>query len=191
MCPTTLGRIQTRAAILVIPIVLAAILSLVLWDEGWIETILLYLGMGIALDVLVYRYTIRWQPPWLTGLLALAEFVLLFILVKEVQPGQPGFGDPDPLPATGDWRPVLLFWVAWCIAIATKIVVLPLISLSWIENGGEFRRTKWTVPVERMRVPLVAAPRGDPHATAVAREFSSRFPNPEPLERKPGPATSP
>src|SRR5262249_17980773 len=121
MCPTTLGRIQTRAAILVIPIVLAAIPSPVLWDEGWIETILLYLGMGIALDVLVYRYTIRWQPPWLTGLLALAEFVLLFILVKEVQPGQPGFGDPDPLPATGDCRPVLLFWVAWCIAIATQI----------------------------------------------------------------------
>jgi hypothetical protein len=189
MCPTTFGRVQTRVATLVLPALLASALTIAYSDEGWIVTIGLYLVMGVALDVLVYRYVIRWQPPWLTGALALAEFVLLFVIVKTLDPGHPGFGEPDALPGVSDWHPVVLFWVSWCLAIATKIVVLPLVSLSWIENGGEFRRTDWTVQPERAPVPVVAAPPRDPLATPVAREFSAKFPNPEPLERKPAPAT--
>jgi hypothetical protein len=30
----------------------------------------------------------------------------------------------------------------------------------------------------------------DPHATPVAREFATAFPNPEPLVRKPGPRSA-
>ena len=190
MCPTVLGRIQTRVVTLVGPALLAAILSVVTKDEGWIVTIGIYLLMGVALDVCVYQYVIRWQPPWLTGVLALAEFVLLFMLLKVLDPGQPGFGDPDALPGSADWHPVALYWASWGLAIATKIVVLPLASLSWIENGGEFRRTGWTVPPEREPVPVVAGSRPDPHGTAVAREFATAFPNPTPLERKPGPAAT-
>jgi hypothetical protein len=190
MCPTVLGRIETRVVTLVGPALLAAILSVVTKDEGWIVTIGIYLLMGVALDVCVYPYVIRWQPPWLTGVLAVAEFVLLFMLLKVLDPGQPGFGDPDALPGSADWRPVALYWASWGLAIGTKIVVLPLASLSWIENGGEFRRTDWTVPPEREPVPVVAGFRPDPHETAVAREFATAFPNPTPLERKPGPAAT-
>ena len=190
MCPTVLGRIETRVAILVAPALLAAILSVLTRDEGWIVTIGIYLLMGVALDVCVYQFLIRWQPPWLTAVLALSEFVLLFVLLKVLKPGQPGFADPDPLPAAADWHPVALYWASWCLAIGTKIVVLPLVSLSWIENGGEFRRTGWTIPPEREPVPVVAAARPDPHETPVAREFSTAFPNPTPLERKPGPAAA-
>jgi hypothetical protein len=191
MCPTVLGRVETRVVTLIGPALLAAILSAVTRDEGWIATIGIYLLMGVALDVCVYPYVIRWQPPWLTGVLAVAEFVFLFMLLKVLDPGQPGFGDPDSLPGSADWHPVALYWASWCLAIATKIVVLPLLSLSWIENGGEFRRTDWTVPPEREPVPVVAGARPDPHETAVAREFATAFPNPTPLERKPGPAAEP
>ena len=190
MCPTVLGRIETRVATLVGPAILAAILSAATKDEGWIVTIGIYLLMGVALDVCVYQYVIRWQPPWLTGVLAVSEFVLLFILLKVLDPGQPGFGDPDALPGSADWHPVALYWASWGLAIATKIAVLPLISLSWIENGGEFRRSGWTVPPEQEPLPVVAGPRPDPHETAIAREFATAFPNPTPLERKPGPAAT-
>ena len=117
MCPTVVGRIETRVITLVGPVLLASLLSILFRDEGWIVTIGMYLVMGVTLDVLVYQWVIRWQPPWLTGVLAVSEFVLLFVLVKVFQPGQPGFGDPDPLPGSLDWHPVLLYWVSWCIAI--------------------------------------------------------------------------
>lgn len=190
MCPTTFGRVQTRVATLVLPALLATVLSLVYLDEGWIVTIGLYLVMGVALDVLVYHFVIRWQPPWLTFALALAEFVLLFVIVKTLRPGHPGFGEPDSLPGAADWHPVLLFWVSWVLAVWTKIVVLPLVSLAWIENGGEFRRTDWTIQPRHRALPVVAVPGDDPHASPVVREFHAEFPDAEPHERKPAPAAA-
>jgi hypothetical protein len=160
MCPTHLGRVETRTFTLIGPAILATIISLVTHNEGWIVAIGIYYLMGVALDLTVYSRFITWQPPWLTFVLAIFEFVLLFILLKVLEPGHAPFGTPSDEAIVGrdDWRPILLYWVSWVIADWTKIVVLPLVSLSWVENGGELRQTGWTIAPQYQPLPMIVAP---------------------------------
>lgn len=137
MCPTTRGRVETRAFILLGPTVLSLVLWLVSGSVAFLELIAIYLAQGWALDMLVYARVISWQPPWLTGLLGAVEFVIVYVLAHAL------------------WLPISnldaiwFYWISWTIAVWTRVVVLPLLRLSWLEDGGEFRRIRWTVPVER------------------------------------------
>src|SRR5215470_4989064 len=110
MCPTVLGRVQTRTAILIGPAILAAIISLITGDEGWIVTIGIYLLMGVALDTAFYPFVIRWQPPWLTGVLAVGEFILVYLAANVLK----------GIHFSSHWVPVAVYWITWVIAIWTK-----------------------------------------------------------------------
>jgi hypothetical protein len=191
MCPTVLGRVQTRWAILIIPAIIAAVISLLTGNEGWIVLIGLYFVIGVALDTTLYSFIIRWQPPWLTFTLALGEFALVFIAAHFLEVG------------LSDLEAILEYWVAWWIAIWTKVVILPLLSLSWIENAGEFRSTDWSVAPDYQPLPVTVftpqlAQAGPP---PLARKFSAaaieipeelrRAPSPSGVHRVPAPPSAP
>jgi hypothetical protein len=175
MCPTILGRLETRVAILTGPAILGLILSLITGNPGWIVTIGVLLLLGVVLDTLLYPWIIRWQPPWLTGVLGVAEFILLVILLMALD---------VPL---GMWAAVIFYWVSWVIAVLTRIVVLPLISLSWIENGGEFRVVGWSIPPEREPLPVIAIPEPERPGVLV-RQFSAVHQVPDEIRSLPSPS---
>ena len=176
MCPTILGRVQTRTAILIGPAVLGAILSLMTSNEGYIVLIGIYYLVGVALDTSFYPYVIRWQPPWLTFVLGVGEFVIVYVLAQVLEVGL--------APVDAVW----FYWVSWVIAVWTRIVVLPIISLTWIENGGEFRRTGWSVPPESEPMPIVAAMEPARAAGGLVREFSTVNDVPPELANLPAPS---
>lgn len=175
MCPTVLGRLQTRVAILIGPALIALLVSVLDRNAGWFVAIGVYLLMGVALDVLLYSWLIRWQPPWLTGVLAVGEFILLFVLLMVLDPG------------IGPWAATALYWWSWILATVTRIVVLPLVSLSWIENGGEFRAVGWSIPPELEPLPLIAIPEPERPGVLV-REFSTVRQIPEEIRNLPSPS---
>ena len=173
-----LGRVQTRWAILLLPALIATVISIATENEGWIVLIGVYFVLGVALDTGFYPLVIRWQPPWLTFALAVGEFVLVYILAHVLKVGLTNV------------EAVLLYWGAWVIAIWTKVVILPLVSLSWIEDAGEFRATSWSVAPEYVPLPVnvFTPPRNDSPVPALAREFSTIHEVPEELRRLPGPS---
>ena len=189
MCPTVYGRVQTRWAILIIPAIIATIISLITGNPSWIVLIGVYFMIGVALDVGFYPFVIRWQPPWLTFVLACGEFVLTYVaalvLHRHVN------GHIVGIHFAHWWLPVIAFWVGWWIAIWTKVVILPLLSLSWIEDAGEFRSTGWSIPPEYVPLPVSAftpAQQGS-GPPALARQFSAAVIEiPEELRRAPSPS---
>jgi hypothetical protein len=179
MCPTVLGRVQTRWAILIVPAIIAAIVSIVTQNEGWIVLIGLYFVIGVALDTAFYPFIIRWQPPWLTFTLAVGEFILVYLAAHFFK-----------VPLT-NVEAIVEYWVVWVMAIWTKVVILPLISLSWIEDAGEFRATGWSVAPEYAPLPVnVFTPQQEGAGPPpLARKFSAAVIEiPEELRRVPSPS---
>src|SRR6266508_2641608 len=169
MCPTTLGRIETRVATITLPAIFATILSLVQWRPSWIALIGLYLLLGVALDVLVYSWLLRYQPPWMTFVLAVAEFGLLYVLVVVL--------DDIDLSLT---ETIAVYWVSWILAIWTKIVALPILSLTYLESSAEFRRPEWSIPPAREVLPIIAAVPASTAVEAAAAAVPAPAPGAEP-----------
>ena len=173
MCPTPIGRIHTRVAILVLPAILGTILSIVTGRPDWIVLIGVYLLMGVALDACVYSWILKYQPPWMTGVLGVVEFGLLYVLAQLLEL------DLSPLEA------IVFYWVSWILATLTRIVALPIFSLTYIESAGEFRRIAWSLPEAQAPLPVLAVAEGGP-AGEVVRAASGV--NAVPLEKLPSPS---
>ena len=177
MCPSVLGRVETRTAILIGPAILAALLWLLADEEGYLVLLGIYYLIGVALDTTIYPQIIKWQPPWLTFVLGAGEFVIVYVLGRILEVPL------EPVEA------IVFYWVAWTMAVWTRIVILPIVSLTWIESGGEFRRTGWSHPAEQEPLPVVAALQDRPIGEGgLMREFSSVHQIPQELKNLPAPS---
>lgn len=148
MCPTPIGRVHTRVStILMGPAVLGLILTLVSGHLDWIVLIGVYLLLAIFLDTAVYSWLLKYQPPWMTFVLALAEYGLLLAVTQLLE----GFPNISIIEAT------IFYWASWVLAIWAKVVILPLLSLTYLESAGEFRSTEWSIPPQQVALPVLAS----------------------------------
>lgn len=171
MCPTTVGRIHSRVFSLVLPALLGLALALATGREDWIVLIGVLLLMGTALDVFVYTWLIRYQPPWLTGIVGVSELGFLFVLAHLLK-----------LDLT-DLEAIVFYIVSWGLAVATRIVLFPIVSLTYLESATEFRRIEWSIPPGLEQLPVVAASADAGGAGPVLRAASGV--HAAPLEPKP------
>ena len=51
----------------------------------------------------------------------------------------------------------IFYWACWVLAARIKIVILPIISLTYLESAGEFRRVQWSLPLEQVALPVLAS----------------------------------
>src|SRR4051812_612756 len=133
MCPTATGRLHTRTAGIITAAIFALIVSLITWHFDWLALVGLYFVMGVVLDWTVYSWLFRFQPPWMTLVIALSELGFLLVLSRALaeQGGAGGLAHISILEA------IVFFWCCWLLAVpVTKVVLLPLISLTYLESAG-------------------------------------------------------
>jgi hypothetical protein len=152
MCPTPTGRIHTRTATFVLPALFGLIVSLISGHWDWLVLVGVYYLLGVFLDTAVYSWLLKYQPPFVAVVLALSEFGLLLVLAGILN-DQSGGG----LANIAVWEAAWFFWACWILASLTKIVILPIASLTYIESAGEFRTTEWSVPPPLESLPVLAS----------------------------------
>jgi hypothetical protein len=153
MCPTPTGRIHTRTATIILPAIFGLIVSLVTGHFDWLALIGIYYVQGIFLDTLVYSWLFRFQPPWMTFVLAWVELGFLLV-TSQIIGNEAGAG----LSNVQIGEAIIFYWIAWILAIPiTKVVLLPLMSLTYLESAGEIRRIEWSIPESQVPLPVLAS----------------------------------
>ena len=153
MCPTPTGRIHTRTAAIFLPALFGLIVSLVTGHFDWLALVGIYYVMGIFLDTCVYSWLFRFQPPWMTFVIGIAELGFLLVLSQII-----GNTADGGLSHVGIGEAIIFYWICWILAIpVTKVVLLPLISLTYLESAGEIRRIEWSIPESQVPLPVLAS----------------------------------
>ncbi len=124
MAYTLSGRLQSRLAWALVPLLAACVLSVALPAWWPLELAGLMLGVGLSLDLL-YDRLFDYQPGWAAVPLGLVELGLVMVLVLVFSIGAP-------------LVPALLFFAAsWALAQVVAHAGLPLLRLSYTDEGGE------------------------------------------------------
>jgi nitrous oxidase accessory protein NosD len=125
---TLRGRLESRLVSAVAPLLVAGLVAAVVREWWPVELAALMIGVGLALDVLVYHRTFRYQPGWAAVPLGFVElgFVTAFVFALGIEaPLRPALG---------------LFAGAWLLAQVLGHAVFPTVRLTYGEDGGELGR---------------------------------------------------
>jgi hypothetical protein len=128
MSYTLRGRLESRLAALLLPALIAGAFAAVLREWWPLELAGLMLGVGVALDALVYHRLLPYQPGWLALPLGLVELGIVMGLVFKL-------GVEAPLNAA-----LILFAGSWLLSQILGHAVFPLARLTYGEDGGELGR---------------------------------------------------
>jgi hypothetical protein len=128
MAYTLRGRLESRLATGLAPLLAGCALSLAFRAWWPLEVTALMLGVGLALDAVVYHRLLPYQAGWIAVPLGLVELGATIGLVRAA-------GIEAPLKEA-----LALFAGAWLLAQALGHVAFPLLRLSYGEDGGELGR---------------------------------------------------
>lgn len=125
MSYTLRGRIESRLAVAVIPFLAACIATYALGQWWPLELAGAMVAAGLALDLLVYDRLLAFQPGWLALPLGALELLATIVLVHWLDIAAP-------------LEPAIWFFVgSWLVAQILGHAGLPLLRLSYAEDGGE------------------------------------------------------
>jgi nitrous oxidase accessory protein NosD len=125
---TLRGRLETRLAAAVLPFLVAAILSPLLHKWWPLELVGLMTAIGLVLDTAVYHRLLPYQPGWAALPLGALELALTIGAARVLELNAPLY------PA------LALFAGTWLLQQLLSHVALPLLRLTWTEDGGELGR---------------------------------------------------
>ncbi len=124
MSYTLRGRLETRVAASLLPLLVSCILTIAL-DAWWpVELAALMLAIGLALDT-EYDRLLPYQPGWYALPLGLLELGLVLGAARLLHVMAPF------------WDGLAFYAAAWLAATLVSQALLPLVRLSFADDGGE------------------------------------------------------
>jgi Right handed beta helix region len=125
---TLRGRLETRLAASIAPLVGACIVALALREWWPLELAAIMIGVGLLLDAAVYHRLLPYQPGWLALPLAVLELAMVMGIAKA-------------LDVEATLGAALTFFIgSWFLGQILVHAVLPLRRVSYSEDGGELGR---------------------------------------------------
>lgn len=133
MCFTWKGRLTARLIGLIGPALAALVFWLATGQSDYWVLFGFMATVGLALDVTLYNMLIGYQPRWLTLALGAGEYLILREVVM--------WPWPSPLVVRLFEHEAAWFYVCgWVLAQVILQAVVPVLWLSWGDDGGELRR---------------------------------------------------
>jgi hypothetical protein len=128
MAYTLRGRLESRLAAVLLPFLAACVLAAALGRWWPLELAGLMIGVGLALDAGAYHRLLPYQPGWAAVPLGALELALVMGLARV-------FDVAAPLDAA-----LAFFAASWLWAQVLGHAALPLVRLSYGDDGGELGR---------------------------------------------------